>query len=126
MAAVLAGISTTRSRSSMRSSIPDVGSASFTDPTSTTKSEVAEREGGTCWLCGRIDDGSGALEVAHHISRIATPRCLYYKGVNVLPATLTHLAHSGNLILLCAVCDHAFDAAHPSWVMVPTEETLNV
>ncbi|RPB23676.1 hypothetical protein L211DRAFT_235571 [Terfezia boudieri ATCC MYA-4762] len=126
MAAVLAGSCTSRSRSSRRSSILGVGSASFTDPTSTTKSEVAEREGGTCWLCGRIDDDSGALEVAHHISRIAIRRFLYYKGINVLPATLTHLAHPDNLILLCTVCHHAFDAAHPSWVMVPTEETLNV
>ncbi|KAF8428444.1 hypothetical protein BGX38DRAFT_1147006 [Terfezia claveryi] len=24
------------------------------------------------------------------------------------------------------MCHHAFDAAHPNWVMVPTEETLNV
>ncbi|KAF8446756.1 hypothetical protein BGX38DRAFT_1270913 [Terfezia claveryi] len=109
MAAVLAGSSTTGSRSSTRSSIP-----------------VAEREGGTCWLCGCIDTGSGVLEVAHHISRIATPIFLYYKGINVLPATLTYLAHLDNLILLCVRCHRAFDAAHPSWVMVPTEETLNV
>ncbi|KAF8459575.1 hypothetical protein BGX38DRAFT_1138365 [Terfezia claveryi] len=46
--------------------------------------------------------------------------------INVLPATLTHLAHSDNLILLCAMCHRAFDGAHPNWVMVPMEETLNL
>jgi hypothetical protein len=46
---------------------------------------------------------------------------IYYKERNLLPTTLTHLAHKDNLILLCANCETEFDNSMPALTFIPTK-----
>jgi hypothetical protein len=43
---------------------------------------------------------------------------IYYKERNLLPTTLTHLAHKDNLILLCANCETEFDNSMPALTFI--------
>ncbi|KAF8419750.1 hypothetical protein EV426DRAFT_614663 [Tirmania nivea] len=46
--------------------------------------------------------------------------------MGVVPASLTHLAHPDNLLLLCASCHLTYDTPAPSWIMLPVDDVLDL
>lgn len=45
----------------------------------------------------------------------------FYKENGLLPETLTHSAHSDNLITLCSNCHGEFDSSVPALIIIPTD-----
>ncbi|KAN0075082.1 hypothetical protein V8E54_007693 [Elaphomyces granulatus] len=88
--------------------VPQNDSERFSITDSKIRSAVRSRDKERCWVCG-----------------LGTPfllQFLKWYDAGVIPDSLTHLSHPGNLITLCRNCHGLFDAPVPLLlVILPTD-----
>ncbi|KAN0070570.1 hypothetical protein V8E54_011439 [Elaphomyces granulatus] len=88
------------------SGVPPRNSERFSTPDHKTRTAVILRDNECCWICG-FD---------------FVVQFLKYHAAGVIPDSLTHLSHPGNLITLCPNCYTLFDNNPvPVIVILPTD-----
>ncbi|KAI9773894.1 MAG: hypothetical protein M1840_006120 [Geoglossum simile] len=98
-------------------SVPSERSLSFARPSQSTRQKLLTRDSFQCWLCEVKE--TDVLEASHNVSAASPAAFQRYKSQGLLSASLTHLAHINNLILLCRNCYGAYDAPSPGWIVLP-------